>query len=75
MFYVECLSCGMRTKIHATPTLASDSWNTRPIEDALLKALKDAVDYIETHNPHLGGEMLDWVENLKNIISKAEGKE
>ena len=46
MSWVECASCGLRSKEYETPMGCDDpaiSWNTRPTHDALVGALKALV--------------------------------
>ena len=50
MSWVECASCGLRSKEYETPMGCDDpaiSWNTRPTHDALVGALKPFAEFAD----------------------------
>jgi hypothetical protein len=44
MSYVQCPICILETKRYGTRAEAVAAWNHRPVEDALVEALKESTD-------------------------------
>ena len=76
-FAVVC-SCGMNTDYWESEKDAVEKWNTRPIEDALVKAMEVAQENIAALIPEVAGthrakEYIAWLQEIDAAIALAKG--